>query len=1098
MLDLSLSLLGTFSAVYEERPLTQFRTKAVQALLIYLVCQAEQVHSRESLMALLWPEAPSKSAQGNLRHALYHLRQTVPDVDGASGKAISFVLADRQTVRINPDGRYHLDVAEFEALTGSEAATDWETAVALYRNDFLADFSLPDSPNFESWAQSRRADLRRRLLEALTRLADNYTQQENFEQAEKIARRQLTIDNLREKAHRQLMLVLTRNGRRPAALTHYQTLRQLLQDELQIEPSAETEALAAAIRTGTLPAKGKGQEAAGNENVLPHNLPPQATPFIGRQVELSALDRFLAEPNVRLVTITGPGGIGKTRLALAAAERQLAQRHFPHGIFFVPLTGVEDSDGVISTIAAALEIRLEQGESQLLNRLRPKQLLLLLDNFEQVMEGSSLVMRLLQAAPQLKILVTSRERLRLQGEQLYPLQGLLEAEASEKNDALELFLQAARRVQPDFAQTAVNSAALRQICRLVEGMPLALELAAAWVDLLTPAEIAAEIQRNLDFLSSGLRDSPARHSSMQAVFDASWQHLAPSEQRLLAQTTVFAGGFTREAATAIAHASLPILATLVNKSLLTFAAADGRYHIHGLLRQYAAAQLETDAALQERHCAYYCRWMASMQDKLYGPEQMTAVRKIQIEMGNLRAAISYALQQEQFADINVALPGLTEYFRVCGQRQEGIRLYQPIYNVLSSQPDLSPFTLFWITLWLSEFHGVLDQLSTAKSFQWRAQTILDTPFFQQRDTRAERSAWLHQEGYRLFQQEPAAAIQLFQESQTLSETLDDKNSSARNLIGLARAARNAGNLHLAREAIIQSLSLSQVLGNPMRQVEARLMLGNLAIAAGKYSQAEKWLQESISQLEQTNHPELLVLGLLYLAVAQEYNGRFKAALKTNKEMEQVAKKFGGASWASLNKAMNRLYLGEYERSKAMGQEALRAAQALEENRIIFEGLRLLGLLALVNGDLVEARLQLQASEKLVLKGRPLANIFSNQIGLGLAAALEGDTAVAQQFIIHVIQEAIEQQSALKLALTFTVAACLHTVQKEPEQAITLYALAQQQPFIANSRWFADVVGKRITAVAAHLSPEAIAAAKARGQTMDLWETADSLLKSQFS
>ncbi|MCP4359148.1 MAG: hypothetical protein GY796_14125 [Chloroflexi bacterium] len=209
MCDLSLSLIGVFSAVYDERPLTHFRTKAVQALLIYLVCQREQTHSREGLMALLWPELPLKSAQGNLRHALYHLRQTIPEISGASSETVPFLLADRQTIQVNPDGRYHLDLAEFETLTGSQASiTDLETAVSLYRDDFLVDFYLSDSPDFESWAQTRRTDLRRHLLDALSRLTDEQIKRENLEQAETYARRQLEIDNLREEAHRQLMVVL--------------------------------------------------------------------------------------------------------------------------------------------------------------------------------------------------------------------------------------------------------------------------------------------------------------------------------------------------------------------------------------------------------------------------------------------------------------------------------------------------------------------------------------------------------------------------------------------------------------------------------------------------------------------------------------------------------------------------------------------------------------------------------------------------------------------------------------------------------------------------------------------------------------------------
>ncbi|MCP4359149.1 MAG: hypothetical protein GY796_14130 [Chloroflexi bacterium] len=862
---------------------------------------------------------------------------------------------------------------------------------------------------------------------------------------------------------------------------------------MQIEPSTETETLVAAIRTDSLSAGVREPKTTEDTAAPPHNLPTQATLFIGRQAELTALDAFLSDGNTRLVTITGPGGIGKTRLALAAAERQQERQNFRHGVFFVPLAGIDDSERIVSAVAAAMEIRLERGEAQLLKRLRTKQQRLLLDNFEQVMDGGVVVTRLLQAAPRLQILVTSRERLRLQGEQLYPIQGLSEAETLGQNESLQLFLQAARRVQPNFEPTAENAAALHQICRLVEGMPLALELAAAWVDLLTPREIAAEIQCNLDFLASDLRNIHARHGSMQAVFDVSWQRLSPGEQRLLAQVTVFRNGFTREAVAAVTQASLHDLAVLVNKSLLNFNGDNGRYHIHGLLRQYAAAQLEADTALRDRHCDYYCKWMGVQADRLHGPKQMIAVYEIQADLDNVHTAVSHALQQEQSTDLVAALFNLTEYYRVRGQRQEGIKFYQPIYDVLNNQPDLTPFILFWTTMWLGEFHGVLDQFPTFETFQQQAKMLLEMPFFQRRDTRAERAAWLHQEGYRLIQRDPTASVQLFRQSQDLIQTLDNQAWLARNLIGLARAARNVGDLDLARDAMVQSFSLFQALGNPLRQIEARILMGNLATVAGHYDEAERWLHEGIAQLRHINHPELLGLGLWYLGTAQMFNGRFEAALQTNQERQRVDEELDNPSRARLFEAQIRLHLGEYEQSAMLGQEALRAAQTIKENRIVNEGLRLLGILALVKGDSIEALARLKASENLVQKGRLWTRFFSNQNFFGLVATIEEETAVAQQYIIQAIQEAVEQQIEVKLAASFAVAACLNAVQEEPEQAITLYALAQQHPFVANSRWFADVIGNRVTAAAATLPPEVVTAAQARGQAMDLWETAELLL-----
>ncbi|MCP4417553.1 MAG: hypothetical protein GY805_13095 [Chloroflexi bacterium] len=1094
--DLSLSLLGGFSAVYAERPLNQFRTKAVQALLITLVCQREQPHSREGLMALLWPELPTKSAQGNLRHALYHLRQAIPEVSGGQDETIPFLLADRQTIQVNPNGRFKLDIVDFEALTSSQASlVDLETAVSLYRADFLSDFYLPDSPDFESWAQARRADLRRRFLNALMRLTEEQIKLENFERAEEVARRQLEIDNLSEEAHRQLMRVLTQNGRRTDALNHYQTMRQLLQDELQIEPSAETETLITTIRAGELPSGKRTQNIIEDKPTAPHNLPPQRTPFVGRQAELDALDHFLTDEQIRLINITGSGGTGKTRLALAVAEQQRSQQRFRHGIFFVPLAHINDHERIISAIATAMEFRLEQGEAQLLDMMRAKEILLLLDNFEQLVEGGDIVVRLLQAAPQLKILLTSRERLRLQGEQLYPIQGLQEADASSQNDALQLFLQAARRVQPDFQETADNTTSLHQICKLVEGMPLALELAAAWIDLLAPAEIVSEIQRNLDFLATDLRDVPARHRSIRAVFDGLWKRLSPDEQQLLAQVTIFEGGFTREAVTAVTNASLRDLAMLVHNALLTFDTVNGRYNLHRLLRQYAVAYRKTDDALQARHAEYYAGWLVNQLDRLIGAEQTAAARQVQVEMDNVRTAVIHLLQQERFTELDTVTLTLCEYYRVSGQLQEGIGLFQRIYDALSSKPNLAPITLFWTLIRLGELYGLLNQIALTKRFNQQAKVCLEMPFFHHWNKEAEQASLLHQEGYVLLMQEPTMAVQLFRQSQTLLEILGDRVLLARSFIGMSRAARNEGDLELAGEAARKSFSLAQALSNPLLQIEAQLVLGHLASFPGNYTEAEEWLNEGIAQLRQINHPHMLWLGLIYLYKVQRDNGRFEAALQTVQELQQVCDYLGNFMYqAKLFEAWIWMDLGEYKRSVTLGQEAIHAAQAKEANRIVAESRSLLAMLALVQENMIAARTHLQALESSGF--RRADRVLRELICHTLLNAIEGETAVAQQSLKQMIQ--LSQPVAFFLARTLAVAACLHALEGESEQAIMLYAVAQQHPYVANSRWYADVIGSRITAVSANLSPVAIAAAQARGERMDMWETAESWLRSKAS
>jgi DNA-binding SARP family transcriptional activator len=1106
MSGLSISLLGSFEGVIGGRPLTHFRTKAVQALLIYLVCQPES-HAREALMTLLWPDLPLKSAQANLRHALYHLKQVVSEVSGPAGEAIPFVLSDRQTVQVNPDGRFHLDITQFEALTQSQELEDWQTAVSLYRGDFLNDFFLPDSPDFETWAQTRRADLRRRFLDTLVRLTDHHLKNDNFEQAEQYARQQLAVDNLGEEAHRQLMTVLAKSGRRPAALTHYQTLRHLLQNELKIEPSSETESLVAAIRADTLTSANNKQEVIEDTTVSPHNLPAQATPFIGRQTELAALDDLLADPQTRLVTILGAGGMGKTRLSLAAAERQLPRQMFPQGIFFVPLTGLGESDRIVPAIAEAMDFRLEKGERQLFNYLQARGVLLILDNFEHLLDAGELVVRLLDAAPRLQILVTSRERLRLHGEQVYPLQGLVVDETAIIDDARALFLQAARRLRPDFQVTAEDQAILNQICRLTEGMPLAIELAAAWVDLLTPAEIAAEIQRNLDFLESDWRDMPARHRSMRAVFDTTWQQLTEREQRLLAQMSIFRGGFTREAVTALTGATIRDLSRLVNKSLLRFVGEKGRfsklstprYHIHELLRQYCATYLPAESELVERFNSYYCHWLKAQKADLHSPQQAETVQHIQADMDNIRKAIAGRVSQNRFSDLQPTLAALHSFYIVRGKFHEAITLFNELAHQLAGQPNLTPHTHVWLLIWLSSLNGMIIQQNESDKRWQQAKEVLQHPIFQNRDTRAEKANIILQEGYSFFRTKSENSVQLFRESVALFEAIDDPVSLAHSLLGLGRGLRNMGEYAEACDAFSRSLSIAEELGDPYLQLEPQLLLGFQKMTTGHPEEAEEDFEEVIAQIKMANHPERLRMGLRYLSFAQMMNGRFAAALETSHKRRQAEIESGSynalLSPEGYANALFNLHLGLYD-------EASKIEQVLDHSSpdqyLISDAHLVSGLVAIAQGELAKAQKQFQASQTHYVSPWVCGWIHRYQIGQALVAAMTGEFTTAQQLIHEELQfylEKFKQERCGPAPIMFILAvqSYLYAAQGKPERAIELYGLAQQNKFIANSRWVADVIGKRITAVAQNLSPETIAAAQAKGKTLGMWQTAESLL-----
>ena len=638
--NLELALLGNLEIRQDEVPVTDFKSSKALALLCYLAVTGHS-HTRSALAGLLWGDMPEHNARMNLSQALTTLRRLF-------GEHLNIT---RQTVAFNRDSEYWLDVESFKSAAAKEDITSLPEIVQLYRGDFLDGLYVPKAPEFEVWVLTERARLHELALQALHTLALHYAEQgeAGWEVAIDYVKRLLTLEPWQEEAHRQLMRLLALSGRRSAALVQYEKCRQILIEELGVEPAAKTTALYERIRDGalapsserlemTISERGEGaDQQLGSEMIFKQSdfsikFPPQATNFVGRERELDALDELIIKRGTRLVTIVGPGGIGKTRLAIKFPERQLRPKTlgtqeevgppnpFPNGVFFVPLESLRSNDLILPAIAEAMDYRLDRGESQLREFLYSKRLLFVIDNFEHLLEGADILSRILQSAPDVHLLATSRERLRLHEEQVYPLEGLEYPEPALARSAADysagkLFLQAARRQRPDFNLGDSQVEYLAHICRIVEGMPLALELAATWTDTLPMADIAAEIKSNSDFLATEFRDMPPRHRSVRAVIDVSWERMLPEEQTMFSQLSVFRGGFSREAAKVITGATIQSLAALVGKSLLRYAKSQDRYYIHELLRQYGrdklAEQKEQVEDLHDRHSQYYCEWLAN-------------------------------------------------------------------------------------------------------------------------------------------------------------------------------------------------------------------------------------------------------------------------------------------------------------------------------------------------------------------------------------------------------------------------------------------------------------------------------------------------------
>jgi len=1005
MSQLAINVLGSVEILLDGEELSDRLPLRAQAVLIYLAVTG-QPQPRLRLASLLWPDVADSRALKNLRDVLPALRASLGE----------HVVITRQSVALNGERPYSLDIETLQTSTQMETLTleERREAVTLYKGEFLAGFYVPQAAPFEEWQTMWRERLHELAVQQIDLLVRQAIQAQKWEIGLALTQRQLELEPWRESAHYQRMLLFASTGNREAALTQYDLCRQTLADEFGLAPTAETERLAAQIRVGEF------GSAAPTAVTSPPRLPPlprPLTPFFGRQNELAQAVQRLRDPAYPLLTITGEGGIGKTRLALAAA--QVVSADFADGVWFVPLGNVAETvepemaaEQLASAIDSVLGFKRLPGHAastvHLQNQLQSRHMLLILDNFEHLIAGRGWLLDLLMTCPRLSVMITSRERLNAQAETVIRLQGLPvpDAEAPVSLPALitlsslQLFTERASRIMPDFILDDTNLPAVVRICQLVEGLPLGIELAAMLTQYQSCAAIAEALTANDTALAASWHDLPARHQSLQAVFAYSWQRLPEEEARTLAQCSVFQGGFAAAAGQAVTGASFNRLTALAQKSLLR-PLGNGRFDMHELIRHFAAeklAQIPEDCrSAPARHSDYYLDFLQQRQVQV---ENETAVlREIQADMHNIRAAWQWAVQQRQIDVLHKAVISLASFYRLTGFYREAYDIFAQAINFLEKTDPPSPLNALLGLLYAEQSYFVERILTLSEAAQLGQMALAigeeqDDAYLQ--TVAHVRLAAIH------FAEGNMAPSEAHSRSGLALARGDDRlpRQHAQSLYNLGRIAANRGDHDGARACYQQALSLVQKAGN--RVDEGRLLneLGAVYWRQGEYEQAHVYLQQGLAIVQATGDRQTEADILKSLGIVAWFQGEYEAALQNYEASLSIYKEIGdrtGESSILNNMGLVAWIQVDYERSAAYYEQSLRIKQEIGEWARAGTTYGNLGMVARVQGEYEQAIHYHQQSLAIAEEaGDELGRgrTFNN---LGVVAACLGDYGQADAY-----------------------------------------------------------------------------------------------------
>ncbi len=1111
---LKISLFGNPEVSREGKVLTNFRHRKTFALLAYLAVTGES-HSRERLAGLLWGQASETNALGGLRKVLAELRSAIGP----------YLVEQNRSVAFNQDLPSFVDVVQFEQrlseglvrkaeLLNSAQSAALQKAVDLYTNDFLNGFYIRRAPVFEDWVTLTRERLRLNALDGLYLLGKAAYRQSHFAASIRYTRQLLELEPCHEEAHRQLMSLYALTGQRDMALLQYETCQNILEATYQIAPQEETISLYERIL----------QEPAQSARGGGFDLPIPTTPLVGRQADLDALQTQLSDANCKLLTILGPGGSGKTHLALGLAGhlQESYPDRFQDGIVFVPLSALRSIEALPSAIAHQIDFQFHKEQTpirQLSEHLAGRHMLLILDNFEHLLThttgeaGSSatetepvdanMLSLIQQYAPEIKIVVTSRVRLQIKEEYIYPLSGIAypshgteSASALESSPAVTLFIQNAQRMSPDFEADDANLAKIGSICRQVRGLPLGILLAAGWSSLLSPAEIAAQLSQEsgMDLLESEHGDFPLRQRSLRAVLSYSWKLLTEHDQATLAALSLFRGTFGLSAAQHVSEASLSGLRSLVDHSLLQ-RTQNGRYEIHEFTRQFLRQKLEDGEAVRRKFLDYYANRFPSWAMGIKTDQQLAVLKTMDLEIDNLQAAWEIAISTSNLDFLDQALESMWLYYLRRHRFTEGLHLSQGLVSYFerpegqNQMEKSAKYTRLYARAltWMGVFTPLLDAETPIRkglAVMEAQQTTSD----HSQETLAVIGRIYYELAWVLSQiGKIPEAIKLLEKCIAICEQVNDRWMLGNALNTLGSLLWDQSEYDLSNRYSRESLKIQQEIGNQYGIASALLWLGMNALFKGDY-QGEAQIRESVSLYTKMGDYQKVVDGVGLAGVALMILGKFEEGRSLIEEtvMTDPRLTFRQEETESVL-ACAYMHLGDYEKAHQLAKSGLKNARQLGNPFAMSFSLLMSGWLALIEGENNRA-FELFEESGTLSDRHGLKDVYTWALASQcFAATLLGDIPGAQKAMKGALDTAVEIESYIGMVFSGIYGLPLVTELGGAELGIELYAALATIPIMANSVLFTEQIGKRCQTAAEGLPARTVAAAQARGEKLDLAE-----------